>query len=277
MLYDLVRWEEKAIYQAAQRKGIDLKLINCRRLHFDLSKDHLEEIGDITLQRCISYFRGLHLAGLLESKGIDVVNDFHSTLIAGNKLFTTLALIKAQLPVPRTMLSFTPEASLDALDELGYPAILKPTVGSWGRLVSLLNDRDSAVSVFEHREQMFPLYRVYYLQEKVNRPPRDIRSFVIGDKVVAAIYRISQSSDFRTNTARGGKAENCTIDKELEDISLKAARAIGDGIYGVDIMESPEGLVVHEVNNTIEFKNTVPATGVDIQGLIIEHLLQRSK
>lgn len=277
MIYDVVRWEEKAISQAAKRKGVALKLVNCRRLHFDLSKGRVEEIGEIALQRCVSYFRGLHLTGLLESRGVKVVNDFQSMLVAGNKLFTTLALINAGVPMPRTMVSFTPEASLEALDELGYPAVLKPTVGSWGRLVSPLNDKESAASIFEHREQMFPLYRVYYLQERVNRPPRDIRSFVIGDRVVAAIYRISQHNDFRTNTARGGRAESCPITKELEDISLRAAKAIGDGIYGIDCMEGPNGLVVHEVNNTIEFKNTVPATGVDIQGLIIDYLLQRSK
>src|SRR2546428_3482365 len=157
MVFDRVRWEEKAIYNAAKQRGINLSLINCRQSFFDLAKNTYDGMGDVVLQRCSSYFRALHITGLLESKGVRVVNNFQSTIVAGNKLFSTLALEKAGVRVPRTMLSFTPETSLKALEELGYPAVIKPTVGSWGRLVGLLTDRASATSVLEDREQMFPL------------------------------------------------------------------------------------------------------------------------
>ena len=154
--------------------------------------------------------------------------------------------------------------------------VVKPVVGSWGRLSALMKDGDAARAIIEDREHMFPLYQIYYLQEFVKRPPRDIRTFVIGGRTVAAIYRYS-STDWRTNTARGGKAEKCSITSELDDLSVKSAEAVGGEFVGVDLMEGRDGLVVHEVNNTTEFKNTVPATGVDIPGMVIDYLISIQK
>ena len=276
MVYDIPRWEEKAIFEAARKKGVELRAVESKDQYFDIAADLRSEYGDIALQRCVSYFRSLHLTALLESKGIKVVNGLHEAQTAGNKLFASAALIRAGVPTPKTMLSFSVVGSLKALDDLGYPAVIKPTIGSWGRLVALVNDRNAAEAVLEDREQMFPLYQVYYLQEKVDRPPRDIRAFVIGEQVVAAIYRVSEGGAWRTNTSRGGKALNCPITSELEAICLKAAKAIGVGIFGVDWMETPKGLVVHEVNNTTEFRNSVPATGVDIPALIIDYLVEQT-
>ncbi|MCP8316679.1 MAG: lysine biosynthesis protein LysX [archaeon] len=277
MVYDYIRWEEKAISDAAKKRGLDLKLIDSKDVSLLLDSNYEEEFGDVVLQRCLSYFRSLHLTAALEARGISVINRFDVALTAGNKLLTTLALIKAGIPTPHTALSFTPESAVKSLDRLGYPAVLKPTIGSWGRLVALLKDRDSAEAIFEDREHMFPLYQVYYIQEYVKRPPRDIRSIVIDDRVVAAIYRVSLSGNWKTNMALGAKAEICPITKELEDICAKASKAVGGGILGVDCMESPDGLLVHEVNNTTEFKNTVPTTGVDIPGLIIDFLIKIRK
>jgi len=277
MVYDYIRWEEKAIADAAKKRGVDLKLIDSKDVSLLLDSNYEEEFGSVVLQRCLSYFRSLHLTAALEAKGISVINNFKVALTAGNKLFTTLALIKTGVPTPRTALSFVSESAIKSLERLGYPSVLKPTIGSWGRLVALLKDRDSAEAIFEDREHMFPLYQVYYIQEYVKRPPRDIRSIVIDDRVVAAIYRVSLSGNWKTNMALGAKAENCPITKELEDICAKASKAVGGGILGVDCMESPNGLLVHEVNNTTEFKNTVPTTGVDIPGLIIDYLVKFRK
>jgi len=208
--------------------------------------------------------------------GHTVINSFRTALTCGDKLFGTLALVRAKIPTPKTHIAFTEEGAAKALDRLGYPAVIKPVVGSWGRLSALLKDRDFAGAIIEDREYMHPSYQIYYLQEFVKRPPRDIRSFVIGDKTVAAIYRTS-AGDWRTNTARGGKAEPCPITKELDDISLKAAKAVGGQFVGVDLMESPDGLLCHEVNGTTEFKNSVPATGIDIPGLAVEYLASLDK
>ena len=207
-----------------------------------------------------------------------MVNCFETAWVCGNKLFGTLQLVKSGIPTPRTRVSFTEDAALKSASALGYPVVIKPVVGSWGRLSALLKDEDFAKAIIEDREYMFPLYQVYYMQEFVKRPPRDIRSFVIGGKTVAAIYRYSGASDWRTNTARGGRAEACKIDKELDELSIKAAKATKCEIAGVDLMESEkDGLLVHEVNNTTEFKNTVPATGVDIPKLIVDYLVSLQK
>ncbi|NWG09252.1 MAG: lysine biosynthesis protein LysX [Nitrososphaerales archaeon] len=274
MVYDYIRWEEKVIADVARKRGVDLKLFDSKDVSLLLGSSYEDYFGDIVLQRCLSYFRSLHLTAALEARDIPVVNRLEVALTSGNKLLTTLSLLRAGIPTPRTALSFTPESAMKSVEKLGYPAVLKPTIGSWGRLVALLKDEDSAEAIFEDREHMFPLYQVYYIQEYVKRPPRDIRCIVIGDKAVAAIYRVSLSRNWKTNMALGAKAENCPITKELEDICARTSKAIGGGILGVDCMESPDGLLVHEVNNTTEFKNTVPATGVDIPGLIIEYLIE---
>ena len=206
-----------------------------------------------------------------------MVNNFQAATISSNKLFCTLALARAGIPTPRTSLAFTEDSALASLKNLGYPAVLKPVVGSWGRLSALLKDVDGARAVLEDREYMYPMYQVYYLQEFVKRPPRDIRSFVIGQETVAAIYRHASSDDWRTNTARGGKAEKCPVGDKLNELSLKAAKAVGGEVVGVDLMETPDGMVVHEVNNTTEFKNTVPATGVDIPSIIVDYLVSIQK
>jgi [lysine-biosynthesis-protein LysW]--L-2-aminoadipate ligase len=252
-------------------------LVDSKELKLDLNGSQTGISEHTVLQRTVSIFRNLHSTAALEALGHRMVNSFESASVCGNKLFCTLALLKNNVPTPKTRLAFTPDSVLASLEQLGYPAVIKPVVGSWGRLSALLKDRDFAVAVTEDREYMFPLYQVYYLQEFVKRPPRDIRSFVIGDQVVAAIYRISGPDDWRTNTARGGRAEPCPITGELSELSLRAARAVKGDIVGVDLMESETGLVVHEVNNTTEFKNTVPATGIDVPGIIVDYLVSLQK
>ncbi|MEM2719052.1 MAG: RimK family alpha-L-glutamate ligase, partial [Candidatus Bathyarchaeia archaeon] len=211
LIYDRVRWEEKALIEASERLGLNLKLIDSKEIYLNAAADpdRVREIfGDIALQRCISYFRGLHITAILEGSGIRVINPFSVSLICGNKLFTTIALSKVGIPVPRTFIAFTNEGAVKALEELGYPAVLKPVVGSWGRLVALVKDRDSAQALIEAREEMQnSLMQIYYLQEYVKRPPRDIRVLTVGDEVVAAAYRYPAEGDWRTNVARGGRME----------------------------------------------------------------------
>jgi [lysine-biosynthesis-protein LysW]--L-2-aminoadipate ligase len=280
MVYDLVRLEEKAIIEAAKKRSVSFSYFDSKDLYFDLNDggNARDIFGGVVLQRCASYFRNLHLTAVLEGYGLRVVNDLRTATVAGNKLLTTMLLAKSGVPTPRTKVAFTEETSLKALEELGYPAILKPTIGSWGRLVACVNDRDAARSVIEDREEMFPLYQVYYLQERVRRPPRDIRAIVVGERTVAAIHRISGDGDWRTNTARGGRAENLPVGGELDDVCLRATRLFGPGVYGVDLMESEDrGLLVHEVNSTTEFKNVYAKSGVDIPGLIVEFLSELAK
>ena len=276
ILYDTIRWEEKALFDAAKEKGIDVKMVDCKNLSINLDKSP-EDHGTV-IQRCLSYYRSLHSTAALEGKGVNVINSLNTSIFAGNKLFTHMLLQKHGVTTPFSAVAFSEEAALEALESKGYPMVLKPTVGSWGRMIALLKDRDSAEGVMESRERMYPIYQVYYLEEFVQRPPRDIRAIMIGDRVVAAIYRYSGDGQWKTNMALGGKAEECKVTKEMEDICIKAKNAVQGQIVGVDLMESKEkGLVVHEVNNTTEYKNTVRVTGVDIPALMIDYALKSRK
>ncbi len=276
ILYDTIRWEEKALFDAGKKNGTNIKMVDCKNLFLDLDKTK-ENFGTV-IQRCVSYYRSLHSTAALEGKGVNVINCLNTSILAGNKLFTHMLLQKHGIPTPFSAVAFSEEAALEALDKKGYPMVLKPTVGSWGRMIALLKDRDSAQGIMESRERMYPIYQVYYLEEFVQRPPRDIRAIMVGDKVVAAIYRYSGNSQWKTNMALGGRAEECKVTKELEDICVKAKNAVQGQIVGVDLMESKKnGLVVHEVNNTTEYKNTVRVTGVDIPALMIDYALESRK
>ena len=276
ILYDTIRWEEKALFDAAKAKGIDTKMVDCKNLFVNLDKNE-ENFGTV-IQRCVSYYRSLHSTAALEGKGVNVINSLNTSIFAGNKLFTHMLLAKHGIPTPFSAVAFSEESALELLEKRGYPMVLKPTVGSWGRMIALLKDRDSAEGIMETREKMYPIYQVYYLEEFVDRPPRDLRAITIGDKVVAAIYRYSGNGQWKTNMALGGRAEECKITKELEDVCVKAKNAVQGQIVGIDLMESKEkGLVVHEINNTTEYKNTVRVTGVDIPALMIDYVIKSSK
>lgn len=273
ILYDNIRWEEKALYEAAKSKGIPVNNLDCRAVSVSLNEQAYRYKDKVIIQRCVSYFRSLHSTAVLEGLGSIVVNPLQTATTCGNKLFTHMRLLNAGVKTPKAVSAFSEESAIAAIEEVGYPAVIKPVVGSWGRLVALLRDRDAAKAVIEDRMHMFPLYHVFYLEEFVKRPPRDIRAIVIDNAVVAAIYRYSVEGDWKTNMALGGRAERCPISNQLEDVCLKAAHAVGGKIIGVDLMESEEdGLIVHEVNNTTEFKNTVKVTGIDIPQLMVDYL-----
>lgn len=278
LLYDTIRWEEKALYEAAKKKGIEINNINCKDIYFDLNNKNSYYRNKIILQRCVSYFKSIHSTAALEGLGAYIINTLHTSTLCGNKLFAHMELQRAGVRTPKAISAFSEESAMLALNDLGYPAVVKPTVGSWGRLIALLDNKDTAKAIIEHREHMFPLYHIYYFEEFVTRPPRDIRAIVVGDKVIAALYRYSGQGEWKTNMALGGRAESCPITKDLEDICMKASGAVGGQIVGVDLMESNEhGLIVHEVNNTTEFKNTVRVTGIDVPGLIIDYILSLEK
>jgi [lysine-biosynthesis-protein LysW]--L-2-aminoadipate ligase len=281
LICDRIRWDEKALVRAATKSKIEIKIIDPKTTYIDpLSEDKnlKREFGEVIIQRCVSYFRGLHITAILENVGIKVINSFKVSQICGNKLFTTLALKNAGIPVPRTLVAFTQQGAIKALEKLSYPAVIKPVVGSWGRLIALIKDNSSAQAIIESREQMRnSLLQIYYIQEYVKRPPRDIRVLVIGEEAIAASYRYSPENDWRTNVARGGKSEYCPITDELEDIVLKTAEKVGGGVLAIDCMESPSGILANEVNSTVEFRGLSSATKIDIPKKIIDYVVKVSK
>jgi [lysine-biosynthesis-protein LysW]--L-2-aminoadipate ligase len=232
---------------------------------------------DAVLVRCISHTQAFYVTRILEMAGVNAVCSHRSISTCGDKLLTNAALADAGLPAPQTRIAFTPEAALDVIEEMGYPVVLKPLTGSWGRLLARINDRDAAEAVLEHKTTLGGhLHSVYYIQEYVNKPGRDIRSFVVGNETIAAIYR--QSPHWITNTARGGQASNCPITEEIDALSRKAAMAVGGGVLAIDLFESPDGsFLVNEINHTPEFRNSIEPTGVDIPGKMVDYLIEVAK
>ena len=271
VLLSRVRVEEKLLLEELERRGVPTKLIDDRELVLAVEKR--PELGvDVVLERCIQHSRALYALSVLETWGVPTVNTFEVADVCGNKLLTTMRLIRDSIPTPRTRLAFTPESALAAIEELGYPAVLKPLVGSWGRLISKVNDRDAAETILEHKDVLGTyMHSIFYVQEYVPKPGRDIRAFVVGDETIAAIYRASEH--WITNTARGGKATKCPVTPQLNDLCVRAARAVGGGVVAVDVLEAPEGLLVIEVNYTMEFRNSIDTTGVDIPARVIDHVL----
>ena len=270
-LYDTIRLEEKLLIESAKKNDINLEMVDCKNLFVNLN-DKKSFDGPV-LQRCVSYYRNLHSTAAIEGQGTKVVNCLNTGIFAGNKLFTHMLLQKAGVSTPNATVAFSKDSALDALKKHGFPKIIKPTVGSWGRMVSKLNDMDAAEGIIEGREAMYPIHHIHFLEEFVQRPPRDIRVIVIGDNVAAAIYRNSGDGNWKTNTHLGGSAETCEISNELEDICIKAKDAVYGDIVGIDLMESKDkGMVVHEINNTTEFRNVVRVTGVDIPKLMLEYV-----
>jgi len=218
----------------------------------------------------VSHTRSLYATRCYAHYGVPTINAPDVVELAGDKIRTSLRLAERGVPTPRTVVALSPEAAMRAIEEIGYPAVLKPAVGSWGRLMARVDDADDAEQILEHKAALAsPLHSVVYVQEYVPKPDRDLRAFVIGDRLVAAMVR--RSAHWRTNAARGALTEALEPSPELEELAVRAAEAVGGGVLAVDLMESPDGLVVHEVNPTPEFKALAAATGKDIAGAIVEH------
>lgn len=273
VLYSRVRVEEKWLFEALEKRGVDYDKLDDRTVQFSLEDPGAWAQYDVVLERSISYGRGLYACKVLNAWGIPTVNTASVADTCGDKLWTSAALQKAGVPQPRLRMAFTPESAIAAMEALGYPVVLKPVIGSWGRMISKINDRDAAEAVLEHREALGNYqHNIFYIQEYVKKPGRDIRAFVVGDETICAIYR--DSPHWITNTARGGKATVCPVTPELHAICINAAKAVGGGVLAIDLLEDPErGLLVNEVNHTMEFHSTVPATGVDIPGKMIDYVL----
>ncbi len=271
MLCSRIRVEEKLLITELERRGVPFDRIDDGDMVLRL--DRRDFPYDVVFERSISFGRTLYALQALESWGVRCVNRAAVVATCGDKVLTNLALDRAGVPTPRTAVAFTPESALAAIEEIGYPAVIKPVVGSWGRMVARVNDRDAAEAVLEDRATLGSWQQqIFYVQELIRKPGRDIRAFVIGDEPICAIYR--SSDHWITNTARGGKASNCPIDNAVGDLALKAARAVGGGILAIDIVEDHDGrLSVIEVNHTMEFRNSIDTTGVNIPARMVDYVV----
>ena len=279
IVFDRLRTEEKLLQKNAEELGYETSMVDAKITSFDTdSKPENFEFGDVVLERCVSYYRGLHFTACLEFMDIPVINKFDVANTCGNKMITSMLLKKNNIPTPKTYFSFSAEAALENFEKIGYPLVIKPIIGSWGRSVMPIKDKDTAEAVIENRQVTDgPQDRIYYLQEMIDRPPRDIRVITVGDQAISAMYRKS-SGGFKTNIALGADPELCEITKEIEDLCEKTSKAVGGGILGIDLMEDKKkGLVVHEVNNTVEFKGLVKVSKKNIPKEMIDYAVSNIK
>jgi [lysine-biosynthesis-protein LysW]--L-2-aminoadipate ligase len=280
-----VRPEEKLLIGAFQARGVEPDIIADSTINIDITAgaEQLAPSGipwrdyDVIVERSVSTSRGLYTLAILESWGVNAINNYHTASTCADKLLTTIALTKAGVAQPAVRVAFDPDSTIQAIENLGYPAVLKPVTGSWGRLLAKVNDQESAEAIIEHRQTLGDYnHHIYYVQEYIAKPGRDIRAFVVGDRTICAIYR--DSPHWITNTARGGKASNCPVTPELKDLCQRAAQAVGGGVVAIDVLEDPDrGFLVNEVNHTMEFRNSSAPTGVDIAAEVANFALQSAE
>ena len=277
LLYTIISAENKLLIEAAHSRGLELERLVDSELSLEITSPKTE--FDAILQRSSSYARTLYTSFYYEQAGAFVCNPYKAHHLCGDKFLASTLLAKAGIPTPRTFGAFSTDSATKSAASLSFPLVMKPVFGSWARMVHKLNDREALEAELENREEMGHAFqKVYYLQEHIDKPGRDIRAFVVGNECIGAIYRnATEKSGWITNTGRGGTATNCPVTPEMGELAVRAANVFGEGIYGVDMMESGNWLVVHEVNHTTEFRNSIEPTGVDIPGKIIEYFVSRAK
>lgn len=274
-LYTRVRVEEKLLLQElGGRPGVEVVQVCDEDSFFDISR--LPADVDVLFERSVSYSRGLYISRIFEAHGIPVVNPALTAERCGDKYVTSQLLVDAGIPSPRVLMAFSEDSALAAIEEMGYPCVLKPVVGSWGRLLAKVDDRAAAEAFLEHKAALGVNHQVFYIQEYIRKPGRDIRAFVVGEEPIGAIYR--SSPNWITNTARGGIASNCPVTAAIGDLCRRTAHAVGGGLLAIDIFEMPDGsMTVNEVNHTMEFRNSIATTGVNIPALMVDYVLAQIK
>lgn len=273
-LYSRIRVEEKLLLEELEhRPDVEVVRINDGDRYFNISQ--LPVDVDVVFERSISYSRGLYVSRIFDAHGIPVVNSPAVAERCGDKYVTSQILVRNGIPTPRVLMAFDEDSALAAVEAIGYPCVLKPVVGSWGRLLARVDNREMAEAVIEHKALLGVQHQVFYIQEYVNKPGRDIRAFVVGDEPMAAIYR--SSDNWITNTARGGVATNCPLTPELTEICQCTAQAMGGGLLAIDVFETADGFTVNEVNHTMEFRNSVTTTGVNIPARMVDYVIAQGR
>ena len=174
ILMSRIRVEEKLLLAELEARGITVRRFDDRAFMLDLESPWRS--CDVYLERCINHLRALYTLRVLNDWGVATVNTFEVANTCGDKILTSSALTRAGVPQPRTIVAYDNDSALAAIDELGYPVVMKPAIGSWGRLLSRINDRDAAEAILEHKVTLGSFHHgAFYIQEYVNKPGRDIR------------------------------------------------------------------------------------------------------
>jgi [lysine-biosynthesis-protein LysW]--L-2-aminoadipate ligase len=274
ILYSRIRKDEKLLLSELRDRGHEVTKIDVRKHQFGLD-DTTAPVDDldIVVDRCLSTSRSLYATRFLDSYGVTVVNSPETAKVCADKAENSLALAEAGVPTPETEVSFTKEAAMESIEEFGYPCVLKPVVGSWGRLMAKIDSRSAAEAILEHKETLGHYeHKVFYVQEFVDKPGRDVRVLATDGEPVAAMVR--SSDHWLTNAAKGAETAAFELDEEARELVERASEAVGGGLLGVDLMETGDSYTVHEVNHTVEFKALNEAVGdaVDVPATVVDWL-----
>ncbi|MGM0604138.1 MAG: lysine biosynthesis protein LysX [Halobacteriota archaeon] len=276
ILYSRIRRDEKLLLSELRDRGHDVEKIDVRKEQFSLdgTTAPIDDL-DLVIDRCLATSRSLYATEFLDSYGVTVINSPETAAVCADKAKNSLALAKAGVPTPDTTVAFTTDAALEAIESYGYPCVLKPVVGSWGRLMAKIDSRTAAEAILEHKATLGHYeHKVFYVQEFVEKPGRDIRVLATDGEPIAAMTRTSDH--WLTNAAKGGETADFQLDETALELVETASAAVGDGLLGVDLMElgGPESgeYTVHEVNHTVEFKALNEATGVDVPSKVVDWL-----
>jgi RimK family alpha-L-glutamate ligase len=235
----------------------------------NLSALIIRPIGRGSLEEIIFRMDLLHR---LQRLGMLIINPPLSVERSVDK-FCALAILEENgLPVPKTVVTESPKEALKAFHELGGDIVMKPIFGSRGMGSTRISDPEIAARIF--RAVSFH-HGVLYLQEFIPHGVSDVRAFVIGDRVVAAMHRVAES--WKTNVSLGAKPVPLRLEKEHEDLAVKAAQVIGCKIAGVDILESPQGPVIVELNSQPGWRGLQSVTSVNIADEIVRYILSELK
>ncbi len=272
ILYSRIRKDEKLLLNELRERDHEVEKIDVRKQTFDISEvpEAFADL-DIVVDRCLATSRSLYATQFFEAYGIPVVNSHETADICADKVKNSLALEQAGVPTPATKVAFTKETAMEAIEEFGYPCVLKPVVGSWGRLMAKIDSPDAAEAILEHKATLGHYeHKVFYVQEFVEKPGRDIRVLATDGEPIAGMVR--SSDHWITNAAKGAETDVFEPDEEAVELVEKASDAVGGGLLGIDLMETEDGYTVHEVNHTVEFKALDGAVDTDIAGTVVDWL-----
>ena len=273
ILYSRIRKDEKLLLSELRDRGHEVEKIDVRKQQFGLSEPPAQFEGvDVLVDRCLSTSRSLYTTQFAEAYDIPIVNSAATADICADKVKNSLALEKAGVPTPTTEVAFSTDAALEIVEKFGYPCVLKPVIGSWGRLMAKIDSRSAAEAIFEHKATLGHYeHKVFYVQEFVEKPGRDIRVVSLDGEPVAAMARSSEH--WLTNAAQGAETTAFDVDEEARELVARASEAVGGGLLGVDLMETGDsGYTVHEVNHNVEFKALNDSTGVDVPAAVVDWL-----
>ena len=277
VLYSRIRRDEKLLLSELRDRGHEVTKIDVRKERFGIHEPPAAFDGvDIVIDRCLATSRSRYVTRFVDAYDIPVVNEPETAAICADKARNSLALAEADVPTPATEITFTKEAALESIESFGYPCVLKPVIGSWGRLMAKIDSKDAAEAILEHKETLGHYeHKVFYIQEFVEKPGRDIRVVATDGEPVAAMARTSDH--WLTNAARGAKTEAIDVSDEMADLVKRASDAVGGGLLGIDLMETGDSYTVHEVNHTVEFKALNEVSDVDVPAAVVDWLETRAR